>query len=205
MSREATGRSSGLQGLVKCLDSGHGSMGQLDPIKVGATVAGPSPQGQEDVHETVKYIHLFHTGRNSEGRGWGGLWADGGQLSRREWGEEEQLWGGGNSMCAFRAASTELCRGGCSAGEEGTSEAFPPWPGAGCTMSVLSRALTLCPAWLGLPDAPCTFPSKTHSGTLSKESFLPAKHLCGITMFICGESWKITTWEWGVQGGMHPF
>ena len=91
MSREATGRSSGLQGLVKCLDSGHGSMGQLDPIKVGATVAGPPPQGQEDVHETVKYTHLFHTGRNSEGRGWG-------CLGRRRTAEQERVGRGGTAL-----------------------------------------------------------------------------------------------------------
>lgn len=56
----------------------------------------------------------------------------------------------------------ELCGGGGSAAEEGTPEAFLPWPGAGCTVSVLSLALTLCPAWLGLPLAPHVFPSKTH-------------------------------------------
>lgn len=204
MSREATGRCSGLQGLVKCLGSGHRSMRQLDPMKVGATVAGPPHQGQEDVHETATHTRLFHTGRNSEGRGRGSPCRRR-TAEQERGGEEEQHRGGGNSMCALRAASMELCGGGGSAAKEGTPEALPPWPGAGCTVSVLSLALALCPAWLGLPPAPRTFSSKTHSWTLSKESFLPAKHFCGISKFICGESWKITAWEWGVQGGMHPF
>ena len=94
--------------------------------------------------------------------GGGDLRADGEQLSRREWGEEEQRRGGGNSMCALRAASTELCGEGGSVAKEGTPEALPPWPGSGCTMSVLSLALALCPAWLGLPPVKWT-PTVTRS------------------------------------------
>ena len=85
MSRDSTGRCSGLQGLVKCLDSGHRSMGQPDLIKVGATVAGPPHQGQEDVHETGT-----HTGRNSEGRGWG-------SPCRRRTAEQERVGRGGTA------------------------------------------------------------------------------------------------------------